>query len=153
MLVGLLFSATQSSAGQLSHDYLSPMGDHRSKRWKILVTLEWKMGVRKWSAVKDICLRLIFREIREICFLFCFILLYYECFILLYLMKHLLGLWYLQNAISSKDMDTQYKERILLYSPKRKISWLLSLQSPIKSWKGPCFTYIHFWCRLKYKPW
>lgn len=32
MLVGLLFSATQSSAGQLSHDYLSPMGGHRSKR-------------------------------------------------------------------------------------------------------------------------
>lgn len=72
---------------------------------------------------------------------------------ILYIMKHLLGLWHLQNAISWKDMDTQYKECILLYSPKRKISWLLFFQSPISSWKGPHFTYIHFWCRLKYKPW
>lgn len=57
---------------------------------KILAALEWKVGVRKGSAVRDICLRLIFGEIGVLRFLFCVI--FFHMTIFYVLLKHLLGL-------------------------------------------------------------
>lgn len=55
---------------KIFHDYLCPLGGHRSKTTKKSAALDCKVGVRKGSAVKDICLRLIFGDTRGLCVLF-----------------------------------------------------------------------------------
>lgn len=77
----LLLSHLQS---KVFRDYLSLLGGHRSKRKKyILAALECQVGERKGSAVKDIYLRLIFGEIRGLCFFFfCFVFYYYILYII-----------------------------------------------------------------------
>lgn len=60
------------------------------KEKNILAALERKMGVRKGSAVKDICLRLIFGETRGLCY--CFVLFLFHLTVFYTLLKHLLGL-------------------------------------------------------------
>lgn len=69
---------------KIFHDYLCPLGGHGSKTTKKLAALDCKVGVRKGSAVKAICLRLIFGDIRGLCFY----VLFWFCFIILYIIHY-----------------------------------------------------------------
>lgn len=50
----------------------------QKQKQNIFAALEWKVGMREGSAVKDIHLRLIFGEIRGICSLFCSVFISYH---------------------------------------------------------------------------